>query len=66
MSYRGLTVGELLLRLRCRGCVQTPKTVCLETGPELTARGRLRRVALRGPDQEDPGHSHVRHFKLQA
>jgi hypothetical protein len=46
------TVGALLLRLRCRGCGQGPRSVFIETGPELSARGRLRRLALRGPDDE--------------
>jgi hypothetical protein len=45
-------VSQLVQRLRCRLCGRAPVAVYLETGPELTARGRLRRVALRG--SEDP------------
>jgi hypothetical protein len=49
------TVGAMLTRVRCRVCGQAPRTVYLETGPELSARGRLRRVALRGPEDERQG-----------
>lgn len=49
------TVGALLLRLRCRVCGQPPKTVFIETGPALSARGRLRRLALCGPDDDRQG-----------
>ena len=49
------TVGALLLRLRCRMCGQPPKTVFIETGPVLTARGQLRCLALFGPDDDRQG-----------
>jgi hypothetical protein len=45
------TVGALLRRLRCHECGGRPSAVFLETGPELAARGRLRRVALTGPEE---------------
>jgi hypothetical protein len=44
------TMSRMVQRLKCHICRRAPMTVYLETGPELTARGRLRRVALLGPD----------------
>lgn len=44
------TMAGMVRRLRCHVCGRAPVSVHLETGPELTARGRLRRIALVGPD----------------
>ncbi len=49
------TIGAMLTRLRCRACGQAPRTAFIETGPEFSARGRLRRLALMGPDDERQG-----------
>ncbi len=52
---REVTIGAMLARLRCRACGQPPKTACIETGPEFSARGRLRRLALIGLDDGRQG-----------
>lgn len=46
---RDITIGAVLRRLRCRMCGTKPKVVVIETGPEVNARGRLRRATLLGP-----------------
>ena len=43
-----ITVGALLRRLRCHECGQRPRSVFIETGPEMAARGHARRLALTG------------------
>jgi hypothetical protein len=48
---RQTTIGVLLRRLRCRDCGGRPSAVFLQTGPEMAARGRARRVALTGPEE---------------
>lgn len=50
------SVRDFVRRLRCCARGRAPHTVHIETGPELTARGRLRRVSVIGPPraQADP------------
>jgi hypothetical protein len=57
-------MGRAVVRLRCRSCGGPPVACAIETGPQLAARGRMRRMALIGPESSD--HPHSAHTELYA
>jgi hypothetical protein len=55
MCRGDMRVRALITRLRCHKCGGAARACFIETGPELAARGRMRRLALVGRDDGDPG-----------
>ena len=47
-GHGDVTVGRIIARLRCTACGKPPRSVHLETGPEMASRGGWRRFALQG------------------
>jgi hypothetical protein len=48
-------MGVLVVHMRCHRCGGRAVSCFIETGPELAQRGRMRRMALIGPERGDVG-----------